>query len=672
MLGATPVAGRSFSPDDYRADAAAVAMVNHSLATTLFGEAAGALGHVLRLDGRSYTVIGVMPAEFAFPSPDTRVWLPLSSAPEAWASRTDNSYVAIARVRPGVSLQQASADLNVIARQLERAYPVENANLGVEVAAMRDLIAPQLRTLVLALFGAAFCVLLIACTNLANLLLARAMVRRQEMAVRIAIGAARERLLRQLLTESLVLAVIGGAFGLLLAAGATPFLARLAPTGLPMHAAPHIDMRVFAFAAVVTILTSIAFGVGPALRSFRHADVNALRSRSAAGSGTDRLRAALVLAEVAGTVILLVSAGLLLKAMWRVQAVDPGFRTEGVLTLRTQLPPKYADFAKRRQFYAKVLSQARALPGVTSAGYAAFLPMVFGGGILPVKASGSEQAVPAGMRYVTQDYFTSLGIPLLQGRDVSQQDTTGSPLVTVLSESLAKRLWPAQDPLGRQVRVDDFTWTVVGVVGDVAARGLERSSEPQVYFSADQQTIKTFYAPKDLVIRVSGDPMSLAPAVLKIIRDTDPEQVVSDVRPLADIVALQTAPRRDQLHLLGAFAGIALLLAAVGIHGLLSFAVTARTREIGIRMALGAGRGNVRNMFLRQGFVLGVAGVAIAMPLAYGAARGMTSLLFGVRPEDPLVYAAAAVLALVMTLAGSLRPGIRAASVDPAITIRVE
>jgi predicted permease len=468
----------------------------------------------------------------------------------------------------------------------------------------------------------------------------------------------------------MVLAVVGGALGVLLTVLATPVLGALVPGALPIGATPEINWRVFVFAGALTVATSMAFGVGPAWRSTRSTVLSALRSRSASGGRTDRLRAALVLAEVACTVTLLVGAGLLLKAMWRVQAVDPGFRADGVLTLRTALP--FATPADQRNaFYSRVLTDARALPGVTSAAYISFLPMTFTGGNFTVSVPGMtmKEEIRAHTRFVTSEYFTTLRIPLLRGRDVGERDNAAAPPAAIISQSLAQRLWPGQDPIGRQIN----SGTVVGVAGDVAVRGLEAASLPQLYLSWQQiPSPLVFYAPRDLVIRASGNVTALVPTLRSIIRRANPELAITDVRLVEEIVTSQTSSRRVQLQVLGTFAGVAFLLAAVGIHGLLSFAVTSRTREIGIRMALGAARGNVLSMFLRQGLVLGLAGITIAIPLAYIAARGMTSLLFGVRPEDPVVYAVAALLALAMTLTGSLRPGMRAAAVDPAITIRVE
>lgn len=677
-LDVQPAVGRSFTAEDARVGATDVALLSYSLAITLYGDAANAIGGTLNLDHQSHTVIGVMPAGFAFPSRDTALWTPIPFSPELLSLRRNHLFDVVARLGPGITIEQARADVDLVAEQLQHAYPKDNAGIGATVVEMRDVISPQSRMLVLGVFGAAFCLLMIACTNLANLLFARSMARRQEVAVRVAIGAARGRLVRQLLTESLPLATLGGALGSLLAVLTTPLLARLVPNALPINGTPAMDLRVFVVAALLTLATSLAFGVGPALRSCRTGHLDALRSRTAAGGATDRLRSALVLAEIVGTVALLVGAGLLVKALWRVQAVDPGFRAEGVLTLRTALPmPKYGEAAARRELYARVLTAARGLPGVTSAGYTTGLPMIFGAGIFAVTVPGTvtdlASAPRVSIRYVTPDFFATLGIPLRRGRYVSDRDDATRPFVTVISESLTQRLWPDQDPIGRTLNVAGNDRTVVGVVGDVAVRGLERVSEPQTYMPVDQMGFGgTFYAPKDLVVRSSDDPAALVPAMRRIIRDVDPEQPISDVRLLEEIVASQTSARRDQLVILGTFASIAFLLAAVGIHGLLSFTVSARTQEVGVRVALGAARSTILGMFMRQGLALGLAGVTVALPLAYLGARGMRALLFGVEPGDPVIYGAAALLALVMTFAGTLRPAFRAATIDPAVTIRTE
>jgi putative ABC transport system permease protein len=534
--------------------------------------------------------------------------------------------------------------------------------------------------LLTALLGAALCVLLIACTNLANLLLARALMRRKELAVRAAMGAGRERLVRQMLTESVSLALIGGALGVLLAYLALPLLVRLVPVSLPIAEVPSIDLRVLLFAALVTCATGIGFGVVPALRISRDRDTSGLREGSRAGGGRrERLRSILVIAEVAGCVVLLVSSGLLIRALWRIQAVNPGFRAENVLTLQTSLPmPKYEELKTREPFYTHVLSEVSRLPGVTGAAYISFLPIVHGGGIWPVEVEGYPEDYAlrqtASLRFISPGFFSVMGIPMLMGRDVGDLDTPDSLFVAVVSDSFVRKFWPGENPLGRRFDFGNHQRTVVGVVGNIRVRGLERSSEPQVYMPYRQhnENVSTWYAPKDLVVRASGNTAALAPALRRIIREADPQQPISSVRMFADIIEEQTAPRRVQASVLGAFALVAFLLAAIGIHGLLSFAVSNRTQEIGVRIALGAQRSDILGMVMRDGIVLAAIGIVVGVAFAYGAGLQLQSLLAGVHPGDAPTFLSAVVLCLVMTMAGSLIPALRAVRVDPTTAIRTE
>jgi putative ABC transport system permease protein len=387
----------------------------------------------------------------------------------------------------------------------------------------------------------------------------------------------------------------------------------------------------------------------------------------------------LAIAEVAGCVVLLVSSGLLIRALWRIQSVDPGFRTDGVLSLRTSLPmPKYEKPEVREAFYARVLSEARQLPGVTGLAYISFLPMIMRGGIWPVEIEGRPEDIAvrqtASLRFVTPGFFAVLGIPRLMGRDIGDSDTRDAMLAAVVSESFVRKYWPGQNPIGRRFNFGEHQRTVIGVVGDIRVRGLERNSEPQVYLAYKQHLngVTVWYAPKDLVIRASGNTASLASALRRIIHEADPEQPVSNVRMLADIVEAETAPRQVQVTVLGAFALVSFLLAAIGIHGLLSFAVSNRTQEIGVRIALGATRGNILAMVMREGIVLSVIGIALGTVLAYAVGLNLQALLAGVKPGDSATFLSAIALCLVMTLAGSLMPALRAVRVDPTTAIRVE
>jgi predicted permease len=675
VLGVQPMVGRGFTAADQRDNFLGVVLLSYDFAVSMFGSPAAALNRTLNLDNRARTVIGVMPQGFSFPSRGPVLWMPMPPFDLLGQSRTNLLLNVVARLRPGVSLGQAQAETNVVADRLQRAYPRDNAGVSVSVVDMRDVVSPQARMLIWTVFGAALCLLLIVCTNLTNLLLARAVARRQEIAIRIAIGAGSWRILRQMLTESAVLASAGGLLGAGLAMAAVPLMARIVPNVLPVSGEPAVDVRVLVFAALVTAITCLAVGVMPALRS---STVDAQMLRVRAGQPVGRLRSVLVVAEVAATVALLVAGGLLVKAMWRVQGVDLGFNASGVLTARTNLPfLKYSDYASRRGFYNRVLTGTRALPGVVSAGYTTGLPLVLGGSVMMVTVPGiaddPAQAPRASVRFVSPGYFATMRIPLRRGRLVDERDTAATPPAVVISEGLGRRLWPDQDPIGRQITIFNHTRTVVGIAGDIVVRGLERTSEPQLYMSPDQLApFSIFYAPRDLVVRASNDAMALGPDIRRIVHDADPEQPISNLQLFDDIVAQQTASRHDQLLVLGLFAAVAFLLAAIGIYGLLSYTVQARTQEVGVRVALGARPATIARMFLAQGVGLGLAGIAVGVPMAYEAARAISTLLFGLKPSDPPVYMMAIGLAAVMTVASTVAPAARAATLDPLTALRAE
>jgi predicted permease len=678
-LGVKPLLGRPIISADDQSGAPLTTVLSYGLWQRAFGGDPGVLGRKLQLDGSSYVVIGVMPAGFRFPDQDVELWRPFQFGAPAYVDRNDNYVECVARLRSGVTLQQARAEMNVVAEQLRRQYPKELEHTNATVNALRDELSDRSRLLLLALAGAALCVLLIACTNLANLLLARALSRHKELAVRTALGAGRERLMRQLVTESMVLSALGGLLGVLLAGLALPILTKLVPS-LPVSGAPTIDLRVLCFAGIVTALTGIGFGTLPALRVSRDSDLTGLREGTRAGGGRKAgLRSALIVTEVTLSMVLLISAGLLLRALMSIQSVDPGFRSDGVLTMQTALPmPKYENVAKRVAFYHSVLSEIEALPGVSNAGYSSFLPMTLGGGIWPVDIDGKtidrSEGHNASLRFVTPEYFATLEIPLHAGRLIDESDVQGRPVVAVVSDSFARRYWPGQSALGRHFKFAYTDRTVVGVVGDVRVRGLERISEPQVYLSYQQVAdgYLPFYAPKDLVIRTSGNPGGLLPAVSQIIRNADPEQPISRVRTLAQIVQSDTAARSVQVRMIVAFAALALLLAGIGIHGLLSFSVSNRSSEIAVRVALGAQPRDILKIVLHQSLVLAAAGVLIGVALAYAAGEAMRALLVGVTPGDPATFVIAAALCLLMTAAGSLVPSLRAIRVDPITALRAE
>jgi len=484
-----------------------------------------------------------------------------------------------------------------------------------------------------------------------------------------------------LMTESLLLAGLGGALGVALAVVAVPLLARLVPTSLPIAETAEVDLRVLAFAAALTVITGVIFGLAPIVRAgASETDTEGLREGVRAGGGRkERLRSGLVVAEIVASVVLLVSAGLLMRALWTIQARDPGFKADGVLTVGTALPlPKYEKVATREIFYHRVLSDVEALPGVSSAAYVSFAPLTMRGGIWPVSIQSrmvtrADNEV-AFLRYVTPGYFRTLGIPLLRGRDVEESDTRDRPFVAVVSDSFVKRYWPGDGPIGRHFTFAFADRTIVGVVGDARLRGMERPSEPQVYLSYSQVDDNAIigYLPKDLVVRTSLSMPAIVPAIRQIVHRADPSQPVSNVRWLSDLVDLDTASRSVQLRVLGAFAVIAFVLAGVGIHGLLSFAVSQRAQEIGVRLALGAQRRDIVAMIMRRSAVLVAAGLVPGVALAYAAGRSMEALLAGVKPADTITIASAIVLTVVMATLGTIAPTLRAVHVDPMTALRAE
>lgn len=680
VLGVRAAIGRVFTRDDQRDEAPNVMVLSHAAWRTYFGGDPSVVGRALTLNGEPYTVAGVMPERFIFPDRRTEFWSVLKFAPDAFEDRANNYLFTVARLRPGRSAEQADAELDLIGLDLERQFPAANERLAARTDTLRGFLTTTAqRTLLGGIAGAAVCLLLIAATNLASLLLSRGLSRAREIAVRAALGAGRDRLIRQMITESIAIAAIGGTLGVALAAAATPLLTRLVPTSLPLAESPALDGRFVALAAAMTLLTAIAFGVVPARRAAAGVDPDALRESARAGTSrrTEALRSGLVVAQVALSVVLLVSVGLLGRALWRVAATDTGFRSDGVLTLSTALPAsKYGVTARRNAFYQRVTDDIRALPGVQRAAYITGLPMVMTGRIwnvrpeAPLVAFEDDPAVSS--RFVTPGFFDAMSIPIIEGRDISWADTAAAPLVAVVSESFVRQMWPGASGLGRRFRVLNTDRTIVGIAGDIRVRGLERRSEPQMYLSSQQvpDNAALGYAPRELVVRAGANPAALVPSIRQIVQRADPEQPISNVRLLDDIVGDQIAPRAVQARVLGGFAAIALLLAAIGLYGLLAFAVSRRLREIGLRMALGATPQAMVTLVMTRGVVLAAGGIVTGAGAAYAAARWMEALLAGVTPHDPPVYAAAAGAALAIALAGTLLPAWRASRISPLDALR--
>jgi len=595
-------------------------------------------------------------------------------------SRRNSHYLqTLARLKPGVNVDQAQAEMVALMKRLQAAYPNSNTDIGARVEPLRDAMVGIAGTALWVLLAAAACVLLIACVNIANLLLAQALGRKRETAVRAALGASRTRILIHSLEESLALAACGALAGLAVARVSLGLLVKLTPESLPT---PHLslDARVLGFTTAVALLTALLFGAAPAQAMARCDLQDALRQggRSVGGLRSHRFRDALVVIEVALSLLLLVGSGLMLRTLQHLQSLDPGFRADHLLTLSTTLPrPRYEDAVRREQFFLRVLDGVRTLPGVVSAAYTSVLPFTATGNtnyfIIEGRTQSNEQ--DALLRTVSNEYFETLGARMIDGRAFGSQDRAESAPVIVINETFARAYFSRESPVGKRVRCptgDDQPYrTVVGVVRDVRERGLEPMLKPAVYVPLPQAR-NVWAVPQDLIIRTSVEPASLARPVTGIIAKIDPDQPVRAVRTMEEVAGKQTEGRRQQMSILGAFAALALLLASVGIYGVLAYAVTLRTREIGIRLALGSSRASVLGGILRHGFGLTLAGIAIGGASALALTRTLSSLLNGVAPNDPSTFATAAGVLIAVAALACYLPALRASSVDPAITLRDE
>jgi len=679
-LGGTPLIGRTMTSDDDRESSVPTVVISERLWRDRFASDPAAVGRAVTLDETTHVIIGVMPARFEFPSRLVDFWIPQVFRPQEYIY--GNPFLhTVARLRRGVTREQADAEVRAIAGAVARTNAQADPRVSAMVVTLRDQVTPQARLLLWILVAAAASLLMIACTNLANLLLTRGFARQKELAVRAALGARRHRLLRQLFTENALLAIGGGAAGIGLAVIGIPTLVRLVPTTLPVAEAPAVDLRVLAVAITATFMSAIGFGLMPAWQISRQSDARALHdgARSGIGRRTARVRAALVVAQVSMSVLLLVGSGLLLRAMLKVQSTHPGFQTSGVLTLRTTLPvKKYESVSLRHQFFRRVLDGVQALPGVTSASYTTGLPIVDRAGIWVIRVPGAE-GLPAerrlaSLRFITPRFFETLQIPLRGGRDVADSDTQASQPVAVVSDSFARHYWPDQNALGRQFTVRGVNWTIVGIVGDVRVRGLEQPSEAQAYLPEQQMPDRGLsrYVPRDLVIKTNRPLEALIPAIRGIVASADQQQPISDIQPLADVIAADTAPRVAQVRVLGAFAAIAFFLAGIGLHGLLAYNVSQGAREIGVRMALGAERRTILRMVLQRGMQLALIGVLAGGIFAVVAGRWLQALLAGVSPTDFASFGGAVGLAFAMTVVGSLLPALKATRVDPLQVMRAD
>jgi putative ABC transport system permease protein len=685
LLGARPALGRDFTPNEGQPGAPKVALISHDFWQRRLGGERGALSKELLLNDEKYTVVGVMPAGFQFLNPEASFWVPAVWRPQMLAYRRGHYLTVIARLKPGVTQTQAQADLGAIMEQTRRAYPEETGKLGVLVEPLHaHLVGDAQRSLLLLLAGVG-CVLLIACANLAGLLLARAARRRREIAVRSALGAGRARIVRQLLTESILLAIAGGLGGLLVAQWSFAVLQQLIPANLSLTAALHLDWRMLAYTLALALVTGLLFGLAPAWQA-AHVNVNEVLKQSGGrtSAGHHRWQRGMVVAQVALTLVLLIGAGLLLRTFYRLRGLDVGFRADNVLTAQIRLPRnKYLDHTKREAFYQQTLERVRALPGVVSAGYTSNLPLVWMSGIYQLEIEG--RAPQPGLirdavhRQVSADYLKTIGIPLRQGRYFDEGDTLANPLVVVINETLARRDWPNENPLGRRIRLSDGAdyrgeqWlTVVGVVADAKQNGLEAAVKPEMYLPSSQVTYNYFSIPSWLVVRTTAAPLHLAEAVRRAVFAIAPDLPLSGISTMEARLAEQTAQRRFAMTLLTGFAVLSLLLAALGIYGVLSYFVAQQTSEIGVRVALGAQASDVLRLVLSRGMTPVQAGIVLGLLSALALTRLMDKLLFGVSATDPLTFTSVALLLTLVAFVACWIPARRATRVDPLIALRHE
>jgi predicted permease len=689
LLGVKPALGRSFLDEEDRPGANKVVMLNHSLWQQRYGGDSSIVGRELLLNGEKYTVVGVMPPGFQFLNSKVRIWVPIAFTPEDLASRGRHYLNVVARMKPGITVAQADAEVRAIHQRIAQDNPDEAGRLVGYAISMRDQLSGDLRRPLLVLLVAVGFVLLIACANIANLLLSRAATRRREMAVRAALGASRVRIARQLLIESLLLATVGSAFGLLLATWSFTFLHRLIPDGLAASTRLGLDLPVLGFTVLVTLLTALIFGLAPAFHASR-IDLNeALKQgggRSGLNAGGNRLRSALVVSEVALALVLLVGAGLLIQTFIKLRGQYSGLRPENVLTLRTVLSrSKYPQRPQRSAFYQDVLERVKAVPGVVCAGYATTVPLAIKGGTngFSVEGRSIEQALAGGLPYdanhrqISSDYFKTMGIPIKQGRPFDDRDNEQSTYVAIVNETMAREYWPGENAIGKRFKLGDpgdteVPWmTIVGIAADVRQMAVDEPVKPEMYFPY-QQSIAAFYAPQDLAIRTSVEPLSLIATVRNEIHQVDPEQPISNIRTMDQVLGEETSARELGMTLLTVFAGLALLLATLGIYGVLAYFVVQHTQEIGVRMALGAQRTNILALVLKKGMALALSGIAIGLGIAFALTRLMASLLFGVGTTDPLTFAAIALLLTTVALLACYIPARRAIRVDPLVALRYE
>jgi putative ABC transport system permease protein len=688
LIGAEPQFGRVFLPEEDKEGASKVVILSHALWKNRLGSDAGIVGRSLSLDNQSYTVVGVMSADFQFPvgfgymgkvlNDPIDLYVPLAAS-GVESRRGNYSFFALGRLKAGITIDQARADMTTIERRLEQQYPDGNTGIGISLIPTQEQTVKEIRPALLVLLGAVAFLLLIACANVANLLLARAASRQKEMAIRSALGASRLRILRLLLTESLVLSLVGGVVGLLLAVWGTNALMALAPDNIPRLNEVGVDARVFGFALAVSLVTGIVFGLVPALHAAKP-DLNEGLKEGLRGSMEStlgkRTRSVLVAVEVALSLMLLIGAGLLIKSFLRLQQMNLGFNPESVLAVNLELPDStYPEDHQRTAFFQEALVRLESVPGVRSAGATTGLPLtlsVSGSDFRieghPEPEAGKEMIIQT--RSVSPGYFSTLGIPLLTGRDFSDRDKSGAPEAAIINADLARIYFSNEDPINKRITFDDGeSWiSIVGVVGDVKQLGLDSDAKPEVYFPFLQAASPSM----SLVVRTVSSPLSAFAAVKSQIQGIDKNLPIDDAKTMEQLLAESTSGRRFNTLLLTLFAVVAVMLALVGIYGVMSYTVTQRTHEIGIRMAIGAQPRDVVRLVVGQGMLLSIIGVVLGLLGAFALTRLMTTMLFGVEPTDPLTFISLALLLIGVGLVACYLPGRRATKVDPLVALRSE
>jgi putative ABC transport system permease protein len=685
-LGVLPAHGRAFLPEEEQSGRNRVAIVSDGLWRRRFGADPNLIGRHIQLTGETYGVVGVMPPGFQL-TQGTDLWVPLTLDPVAQpgrANRSSHSLSAIGRLKPGVSLAQAQASMDTIAQQLAQQYPESNAGWGVRMATFYDWMVPErIRRSMLVLFVAVAFVLLISCANVANLLLARASSRQVEMAIRAAMGASRWRVIRLVLTESLLLSMLGGLLGSLLAFWCTNLIKASIALNIPRLNETRLDVQVLGFTVLMALLTGLIFGLAPAWQASKVALGETLKAGGRSGSGgtRQRLLGALVVAEVALALVLLAGAGLMIRSFTYLQSVPLGLAASHVTTMRLTLPATtYGQGAPRVNFFDHLLQRLRAVPDVMNASAITAVPLTGGGPWVEEVtlegrgASPGGTPLPADVNAVMPHYFQTMGIPLLAGRDFTEQDRGafwlgGAPLTMVVNETFARRYWPNEDPIGKRFRIGDNRnpfGTVIGVVGDVRSRSLDQEPRPAFYVSYGHFSLPTL----TVVVRTGAPPEAMTAVLRAQVHALDRDLPVYNLSSMEEIISNAVGQPRFHTLLLGLSSAVALLLAAIGIFGVMAYAVTQRTHEIGVRMALGARTRDMLQHVLGQGMKLVLIGATLGLAGAVVAARALKSMLFGVTPGDPLTFAAVTVLLALVGVAACWIPTWRATKVDPLVALR--